>query len=94
MGAAERQNRGEEKYELPTPYLLFSIKQIFFLSFFFLSNGSCRSRLGGTSIPITMLPTHAAHGDRQSWRERERRRGGEEWGGGAGGGQKCKPTTI
>lgn len=52
----ERENRGEEKYELPTPYLLFSIKQIFF----FLSNGSCRSRLGGTSIPITMLPTHGA----------------------------------
>ncbi len=53
----QRKNRGkrlgEKKYKLPTPYLLFSIKLIF-------SNGSCRSRLGGTSIPITMLPTHTA----------------------------------
>lgn len=45
--------RKKKKYKLPTPYLLFSIKLIF-------SNGSCRSRLGGTSIPITMLPTHTS----------------------------------
>ena len=60
-----RRRRRKKKYKLPTPYLLFSIKLIF-------SNGSCRSRLGGTSIPITMLPTHTAQ-----WQaEQERKKGG------------------
>ena len=64
----ERENRRKEKkkYKLPTPYLLFSIKLIF-------SNGSRRSRLGGTSIPITMLPTHTAQW--QAEQERKKRGG-------------------
>lgn len=58
-----RRKRLGKKYKLPTPYLLFSIKLI-------CSNGSCRSRLGGTSIPITMLPTHTLTG-RAGEREKE-----------------------
>lgn len=54
--SSEGGEKKRKKSVLPTPYLLFSIKLIFF----FFSNGSFRSRLGGTSIPITMLPTHTA----------------------------------
>lgn len=60
-----RKGERKQRAEQPTPYLLFSIKQIF--------KWLLQVSLRGTSIPITMQPTHLTVTSRARGRQRKER---------------------